>query len=139
MANEQNLIPGQHKLTVEEASKGGIESGKARRRKKAMKESFEMLLSMPMKDGKCADMKKIKSFADIKGKNITVEEATCIAVAQKGLKGDLRAVELMLAILGESPSIKIEADINNTNPYDQLSVDELRALARKCEADEQNT
>ena len=31
MANEQNLIPGGHKLTKEEASKGGVESGKTRR------------------------------------------------------------------------------------------------------------
>lgn len=30
MANEQNLIPQAHKLTVEEASKGGINSGKSR-------------------------------------------------------------------------------------------------------------
>ena len=30
MANEQNLIPQAHKLTVEEASKGGVNSGKSR-------------------------------------------------------------------------------------------------------------
>ena len=94
---------------------------------------------MPMKSGKCADVENIKNFSDFKGKNPTVQLAMLVALAQKGLKGDKGAIELILAILGESPSIKIEADINNTNPYDQLSIDELRALAKKCEADEQNT
>lgn len=38
MANEQNLIPQAHKLTVEEASKGGIASGEARRKKRTLME-----------------------------------------------------------------------------------------------------
>lgn len=139
MANKENLIPQAHILTVEEQSKGGKKSGEVRREKKTFQELAETLMSMPMKNGKCADVGKIKSFADFKGKNPTIKLSMLVAVIQKGLKGDLRAVELILAILGENPSIKIEADINNTNPYDQLSVDELRALARKCEADEQNT
>lgn len=139
MANEQNLIPQAHKLTVEEQSNGGKKSGEVRREKKAIKEMMATLMSMPMKSGKCTDIESIKNFADIKGKNPSVQLAMLIAVAQKGLKGDLRAVELMLGMLGENPTVKIAADINNTNPYDQLSVDELRVLARKCEADEQNT
>ena len=36
MANEKNLIPQAHILTVEEASKGGQNSGKARREKKTI-------------------------------------------------------------------------------------------------------
>lgn len=43
MANEQNLIPQAHELTVEEASKGGKRSGEARRRKKLMREAFEFV------------------------------------------------------------------------------------------------
>lgn len=139
MANKNNLIPQAHVLTVEEQSKGGKKSGEVRREKKTFQELAETLMSMPMKNGKCTDIDKIKSFADFKGKNPTIKLSMLIAVMQKGLKGDLRAVELILAILGENPSIKIEADINNTNSYDQLSVEELRALARKCEADEQGT
>ena len=139
MANIENLIPQAHKLTVEEQSKGGKKSGEVRREKKTMKELAETLLSMPLKSGKCTDIENIKNFADFKGKNPSVKLAMLSTVAQKALKGDIRALELLLAILGENPSIKIEADINNTNPYDQLSVDELRALARKCEADEQST
>lgn len=38
MANEQNLIPGCHKLTVEEASRGGKRSAEVRRENKLIKD-----------------------------------------------------------------------------------------------------
>ena len=44
MANEQNLRPGEYKLSKEEAKKGGINSGKARREKATMRKTLEMLL-----------------------------------------------------------------------------------------------
>ena len=40
MANEQNLIPGQHKLTKEEQSRAGIKSGEVRREKKLWREEI---------------------------------------------------------------------------------------------------
>lgn len=45
MANEQNLKNGKngHQLTTEEAQKGGIASGKARRRKKTMQQLAQMI------------------------------------------------------------------------------------------------
>ena len=47
MANPENLIPQAHKLTVEEASKGGIASGKARRKKKMLREIMEEYGPLP--------------------------------------------------------------------------------------------
>lgn len=44
MANEQNLIPGGHKLTQEEQSKGGKASGEARRNKKLLRDCIDYLL-----------------------------------------------------------------------------------------------
>ena len=44
MANEQNLIPGAHPLTVEEASKGGKASGKARKRKADLRKIAQQVL-----------------------------------------------------------------------------------------------
>ena len=44
MANTQNLIPQAHVLSVEEAKKGGINSGKARREKTTMLQTLEKLL-----------------------------------------------------------------------------------------------
>lgn len=53
MANEQNLIPFTSEQNREEAkkngTKGGIKSGEVRRKRKAMREQMEMLLSLPFK------------------------------------------------------------------------------------------
>ena len=46
MANEQNLRPGEYKLSQDEAKKGGIASGKARREKATMKKTLEMMLEV---------------------------------------------------------------------------------------------
>lgn len=51
MANEQNLKPGEYKLTLEEQKKGGIASGEARRKKKTMRETLRLMLEdIPIDD-----------------------------------------------------------------------------------------
>ena len=101
-----NLIPF-NELTEEEqrilARKGGKASGKARRAKKNMRESLEILLEMPLKGGKAADVEQIKNFAELKGKNITVEQAMLIAQIQKALKGDTQALSFLRDTSGQKP------------------------------------
>lgn len=119
MANEQNLMsaeelnsrrsPEQHRA---DSIKGGKASGEARRRKRDMRERLQILLSMPLKDGKGADVEKIKSFGAIKGKNITVEDAILIAVIQKALKGDISAGAFIRDTSGQKVAEKVE--INTT-------------------------
>ena len=75
------------------ATKGGIASGKARREKKAMRETLEVLLSMPLKDGSVEELEAIQSIASLKGKNITVQEAIMFAQIKKALKGNTKAAE----------------------------------------------
>lgn len=50
MANEQNLRPGEYKLSQEEAKKGGIASGESRRRKKSLREKAKLLMSLSVQD-----------------------------------------------------------------------------------------
>ncbi len=113
MTNEANLDPVQSK---EEARKrgraGGIASGKARREKKLMRETLDMLLSMPMKNGKSADVDSIRSFAALKGKNINVQEAILIAQVQKAMKGDTRAAEYVRDTIGQKPVDNVEMSMN---------------------------
>ena len=53
MANEQNLKPVQSEKEARELGrKGGIASGKARREKKTMRETLELLLEMETKTGR---------------------------------------------------------------------------------------
>lgn len=101
MANEKNLEKG--KLTQfrsgEEAArngkKGGDQSGKARRRKKLLKDTVNMLLALPMQEGQLDKLTDLKS---IKDKNITVEEAMVLKQIQNAMKGDLRAFESIIAL-----------------------------------------
>ena len=110
MANEQNLLNGkatQFKTgeeQVEIARKGGKASGEAKRRKKEMRERLELLLSMPIGNGKGAELEKIKSYAAIKGKNVTVEDAILIAITQKAMKGDIPAGTFIRDTVGEKPT-----------------------------------
>lgn len=119
MANKNNLIPASaengYKLTADDQSKGGKASGEARRRKKEMKERLELLLSMPIKDGKGTELEKIKNFASLKGKNITVEDAILIAIAQKALKGDIPAGTFIRDTVGERPTENQKVTIVDTD------------------------
>lgn len=83
---------------------GGIKSGETKRRKKAMKETLEVLLSMPMKNGKISDIEEIKNFAGLRGKNISVQEALVISMIQKAMKGDVKAAEFLRDTSGQKPT-----------------------------------
>lgn len=88
-----NLIVPSSDEARKNGAKGGIASGKARREKKAMKDTLETLLSMPLKDGTTNDIEDIQSLASVNGKNITVQEAIMLKQIQKAMKGDTRAAE----------------------------------------------
>ena len=96
MANEQNLVRGNdaHKLTAEEASKGGKASAEARRRKRDLRKAFEMLLE--------------KEFADKSGKLISGAEALAAKQFEKALKGDSKAFEVVRDTAGQKPVEKLE-------------------------------
>lgn len=111
MANEQNLKPVQSKAEARSrGKKGGIASGKARREKRAFKETLETLLCMPMKTGTSMDIEDIQNFAAIRGQNISVQDAILIAQVQKAMKGDTRAAEYLRDTVGQKPSDKLQLD-----------------------------
>ena len=111
MAGEDNLIP-MSERTEEEArqmgAKGGKASGESRRRKKAMRENLEILLEMNVKGGRACNIEGIQSFAALKGKNITVEQAMLIAQIQKALKGDTNALAFIRDTSGQAPKNEID-------------------------------
>lgn len=94
----------------EAGRKGGIKSGETKRNKKAMKETLELLLSMPLKNRKLIEPEQIKSFADLNGKNIDIQTAILIAQIQKALKGSVASAEFLRDTAGQRPE-----DIINLN------------------------
>lgn len=106
------------------ASKGGVNSGIARRRKKEVKRILEAFLELPLKKGKLYDVDDVKSFMALKGKNITVNEAIQVTVIQKALKGDLSAINMINELMGEKPANKLE--IKDTTPVIITGENELK-------------
>ena len=104
MANEQNLIPGVHKLTPEEQSEGGKKSGETRRLKAAVKKALE---------GKVPEgMSELIQVLENAGVDTTNDNGIAFAVVLKALKGDLSAATWIRDIVGEKPKdeLQIEGD-----------------------------
>ena len=119
---------------AENGRKGALKAIETKRKRKAMKETLEVLLDMPMKRGKVYTAEEIKSFADLKGKNITTDQAMSVCLIQKALKGDLSAIAMVRDTIGEKPVENVKVDANVTkNPFDELSADELRKLIEQID------
>ena len=110
--------------------KGGLAKREATRKRKEMRETLDILLNMPMKKGKVYTAEDIKCFADLKGKNITIDQAMMVCLVQKALKGDLSAIGMVRDTVGEKPAEKVEATVTK-NPFDELTADELRELIKR--------
>ena len=68
MANDQNLVPQAHKLTVEEASKGGTNSGKSRQKAKRRGEIWRELVN--------TEVTNEKMLANLRALGVTDEHPT---------------------------------------------------------------
>ena len=88
---------------AENGRKGGIASGIAKRKKAEMKKTLEMLLTMPLQNKKCHEVEDIQSFAQLKGKNVSVETAILIKQIQRALSGDLSSAEFLRDTSGQKP------------------------------------
>ena len=103
--------------------RGGIASGEAKRKKKAMRETLEILLEMPLNHKKCYDVEDIQSFAQLKGKNVSVETAIIIKQIQRALAGDLASAEFIRDTSGQKP--KNELNVGGSLPVVISGEDEL--------------
>lgn len=117
----------------ENGRKGGLKKAENVRKRKELKETLDVLLNMAL-DGrrKTVDIEKIQSFAQLNGKNVTVDQAMMIKVVQRALKGDLTAITMIRDTIGEKPTDKVDLDAKVTkNPLEDLTTEELRALIEK--------
>lgn len=89
-------------VVSEYGKKGCVKSAEVRRNKRRMRESLKVLLKMPLKGrGNEVDIEDIKAFAQLNGKNVTVQDAILIAQIQKAMRGDTKAMEFIRDLSGE--------------------------------------
>ena len=90
MANEQNLIPANKRSKSEareNGSKGGVASGKARRKKANLRKAFETILQAEVASP------NVKKQLEELGFDSTNEMALAMVMMQKAMKGNVRAFE----------------------------------------------
>lgn len=126
MANEQNLIPLNKRTKSEQreyARKGGKKSGEVRRKRKAMKEQMEMLLSLPFKSKKQFNFMK---ELGIEEDNIDNQMALIVAMYGKALKGDVQAFNTIREVVQDEKTVKDEdrVQIVNDLPNDEDEEDD---------------
>jgi len=99
MPNEQNLRPSEYKLSQDEAKKGGIASGEARRKKKTLRELVELFGEL----GVNPDTRKLMKQLGIPEDLMTRKMQPVVALFNKANKGDVSAFNAIRDIIGEKP------------------------------------
>ena len=119
MANEQNLIPANKRSkneARENGSKGGIASGKARRKKANLKKAFETILQAEVASP------NVKKQLEELGFDSTNEMALAMVMMQKAMKGNVRAFEQI-------------SKLTTTDAKDTLDKKEQKARIKRLELD----
>ena len=101
MANERNLVPNSARTPSERrenASKAGIASGKARRRKKSMKQKMQLLLSLPAADNDQTELSAMGVDTEDMDNEMVLVKALFLAAAE----GDTKAFDRIQDVLGRS-------------------------------------
>jgi hypothetical protein len=132
--NDENLKPRQ--LTNEEATKigrrGGINSGKARREKRAFK---EIMLKMLNSNISAEQAKKMGMFNLLCSKDMTFNAAVAAQQLIKALKGDTNAAKFVLETSGQKEAEKVESTVSlkTSELTDEELEKRLAELNRKLE------
>lgn len=113
MANEQNLKPGEYKLSQEEAKKGGVNSGKTRRRKADLRKIAQQVL-----DGTYTDKNT--------GIKMTGEELVLngiVANLSPNSKNWGKAMDVLIELLGANKSSEEKQQIKAQTALLKAKVD----------------
>lgn len=94
--------------------KGGSRTKAEYKTSKSLASVFEVLLNLSLDKRKVYDVAEVRSFGELKGKNISVKEAIGVVTTQKALRGDMKAIEFIRDTVGEKPTDKL--DITDLTP-----------------------
>ena len=107
LANLRNFTSDQDREQARiNGAKGGRKSGETKRRRKAMSEAFDVLLS--------------KKFMDRSGKEVQGIEALAAKVFQAAMDGDLSAAKFIRDTVGEAPVQRIETTEIPAEAYESV-------------------
>lgn len=133
MANEKNLVPfgsGRRSENEERAmrSKGGKESGKTRRRKAALRDTMNRLLTMQ------ADVPGLSDILKADGGESTYEEIIAMTMIEKALTGNVAAYNAIMSTVGQTS--KSELDMEEQQSRLELNRAKKQVITGENETDE---
>lgn len=107
MDKESNLIVPTSEQARINGAKGGKKKAENRRKRKALKEQMEMLLSLPLTDGKAkAQFERMGIDSD----DMDNQMAMVVKTYLQAMKGNINAVNVIREIIGERV---MEVNVNN--------------------------
>lgn len=105
--NEQNLKPIRNESEARAmGKKGGVASGKARRRKKDLRQALEELLD--------------RKYTDKNGNKLTGTEAITAKLFEQAMKGNIKAFETIRSTVGQDPVQKVMLAEVNQDVIDEV-------------------
>ena len=106
----ENLKPLDERTKDEQrkiAQKGGIESGKVRRRKKALRTALKEAVSLPLKELPPDLRDGIMSAAKVTDEELTVADVLIGSIVRNACAGDPKMMKILLDTIGESADIRL--------------------------------
>lgn len=129
MANENNLKPVRTKSEARERGRnGGINSGKARRRKAALRDTMNRLLTMQV------DIPGLSEILKADGGESTYEEVIAMTMIEKALTGNVAAYNAIMNTVGQTN--KSDADLEEQQSRADLNRAKKQAITGENETDE---
>ena len=145
---DENLRPCEYKLTQEEAKKGGIRSGQVRKQKKTVAEYLRKWA-----DGEVSGEKNKKELQALGlSEEATNRTLLVVPLIKKASKGDTKALQMALELLGEDKKkeleikklrreielLKAETQKLRMMTGEDREVEDLTALGDMLKGDEEN-
>ena len=129
MANEKNLKPVRSKEEARErGKKGGIKSGETRRRKAALRNTMNRLLTMQ------AEVDGLSDVLRADGGESTYEEIIAMAMIQQASLGNVKAYQAIMKTVGQTE--KSEADLEEQKSKVELNRARKEDITGETETDE---
>ena len=129
MANEKNLKPIRNTEEARErGKKGGIKSGESRRRKAALRNTMNRLLTMQ------AEVEGLSDILRADGGESTYEEIIAMAMIQHASLGNVKAYQAIMKTVGQTE--KSETDLEEQRSKVELNRARKEDITGENETDE---
>lgn len=131
--NLENLRPLTKAQAREVGRKGGLISGKKRKEAKHARELLKSILLLPLSEAQ-VKLKKMANTYGLEEKGLNQKTLMMLAAVLKAQNGDIKALEVVLDLIGELPAKKAEISGPKQGPVEVITgemTDEALRRARQ--------